>query len=213
MLKKHGYSPKALGWDKGKQFLRFRELTNLWNLENSSILDIGCGFGDFVNYLKLEGIKPFNYTGIDLVKEFVDKAKNEHQDQNIELCVGDFLSLPFSKKFDFCIASGTFNLRMDGIEGYKYIESNLTKMFETCKIGIAVNFLTDRVDYKHDHNFNSSPEKILSIAYNLSKRIVLRNDTFPFEFSIIIYKDDTFRKEKTIFTGVESNNTINIKYI
>jgi SAM-dependent methyltransferase len=188
--------------------LRFRELTNLWNLENSSILDIGCGFGDFVKYLKFEGIKSFNYTGIDLVKEFIDKAKNEHQDQNIELCVGDFLSLPFSKKFDFCIASGTFNLRMDGIDGYKYIESNLTKMLETCRIGIAVNFITDKVDYKHDHNFNSSPEKILSIAYNLSKRIVLRNDTFPFEFSIIIYKDDSFLKETTLFTGVESDNTI-----
>ena len=208
MLKKHGYSPKALGWDKGKQFLRFRELTNLWNLENSSILDIGCGFGDFVKYLKFEGIKSFNYTGIDLVKEFIDKAKNEHQDQNIELCVGDFLSIPFSKKFDFCIASGTFNLRMDGIDGYKYIESNLTKMFESCRIGIAVNFITDKVDYEHDHNFNSSPEKILSIAYNLSKRILLRNDTFPFEFSIIIYKDDSFLKEKTLFTGVESDNTI-----
>ena len=79
-------------------------------------------------------------------------------------------------------------------------------MYETCKIGLAVNFITDKVDYKHDHNFNSSPEKILSIAYNLSKRIVLRNDTFPFEFSIIIYKDDTFRKEKTLFTGIDSKN-------
>ena len=97
---------------------------------------------------------------------------------------------------------------MDGIDGYKNIESNLTKMLETCRIGIAVNFITDKVDYEHDHNFNSSPEKILSIAYNLSKRILLRNDTFPFEFSIIIYKDDSFLKEKTLFTGVESDNTI-----
>jgi hypothetical protein len=102
---------------------------------------------------------------------------------------------------------------MDGIDGYKYIESSLTKMFETCRIGIAVNFITDKVDYKHEHNFNSSPEKILSIAYNLSKRIVLRNDTFPFEFSIIIYKDDSFLKEKTLFSSIESNSTINIKYI
>ncbi|MDC3282896.1 class I SAM-dependent methyltransferase [Opitutales bacterium] len=172
------------------------------------MLDIGSGFGDFVNYLKFEGIKTFKYTGIDLVEEFINKAKINHPQKNIEFITGDFLSIDISNKFDFCIASGTFNLRMDGIDGYKYIESNLTKMFETCRIGIAVNFITDKVDYKHDHNFNSSPEEILTIAYKLSKRIVLRNDTFPFEFSIIIYKDDTFRKEKTLFTGVESENAV-----
>lgn len=153
----------------------------------------------------MEGIKHFYYKGIDLVKEFIDKAKSDHQDQYVEFCVADFLSIPFSEKFDFCIASGTFNLKMDGIDGYKYIELNLTKMFESCRIGIAVNFLSDRVDYKYDHNFNSSPEKILNLAYSLSKRIVLRNDNFPFEFSIIIYKDDSYLKEKTLFTGTGSN--------
>ena len=42
---KYGYSPKTLGWDKGKQNIRFDILISQFDLLNKSILDIGCGFG------------------------------------------------------------------------------------------------------------------------------------------------------------------------
>lgn len=198
----YGKSPKALGWDKGKQFLRFHELTSLWQLKGSSILDVGCGFGDFIQFLKLREIDIFRYHGIDLVEEFLIAARKAHSGPQNTFRRGDLLSLPFGEQFDFCIASGTFNLKMEGVDGYDYIESNLRKMFDLSRVGIAADFLTDRVDYKHPHNFNSSPEKILSIAYSLSRRVVLRNDYFPFEFAVVIYKDDTFRKENTLFSSV-----------
>lgn len=209
LFHEHGYSPKTLGWDKGKQYLRFRELTNLWNLENKSILDVGCGFGDFINYLEFEGIKSFKYEGIDIVDEFIEIGKKNHQHENIKFRVGNLLSMEFHEIFDFGIASGTFNSKIDGINGYDYIESNLRKMFKNCKIGIAANFLTDRVDYKYDHNFNSSAEKILSIAYGLSRRIILRNEYFPYEFSIIIYKKQAFCKELSLFDDLKEKNYTN----
>ena len=43
LLAAHGYSHKALGWDKGKQFLRFHQITSSWNLSGASLLDVGCG--------------------------------------------------------------------------------------------------------------------------------------------------------------------------
>ena len=199
LLSKFGKSPKTLGWDKGKQYLRFHELTSLWDLQNSSILDIGCGFGDFVNFLNYEGIIPRHYQGIDLVDEFIDIAHSLHHEKYVDFKFGKFLEHNFTKRFDYCIASGTFNLKMDNVDEYIYIESNLKKMYEICEVGIAANFLTDKVDYKHNHNFNSSPERILSIAYSLSKRVLLRNDTFPFEFSIIIFKNDSFKVNDTTF--------------
>jgi SAM-dependent methyltransferase len=200
----YGKSPRSLGWDKGKQFLRFHQLTSLWKLDDSSILDVGCGFGDFIHYLKIRGVERFRYQGIDLVDEFLGAANTAHFDADIAFRRGDLLSLPFDEEFDYALASGTFNLKMEGVDGYDYIQANLRKMFELSRVAIAVDFLTDRVDYKHPHNFNSSPEKILSIAYGLSRRVVLRNDYFPFEFSIVIFKDDSFRKENTLFSSVES---------
>jgi SAM-dependent methyltransferase len=200
LLTEFGIAPKSLGWDKGKQYLRFHELTELWDLNNSSILDIGCGFGDFVNFINFEKIKPSNYEGIDLVDQFIDIAASLHTQRYVDFRVGTFLEYKFTKTFDYCIASGTFNLKMDDVDEYSYIELNLKKMYDICEVGIAVNFLTDKVDHKHSHNFNSSPERILTMAYSLSRRVLLRNDTFPFEFSIIIFKDDSFKVKDTTFT-------------
>ena len=61
LYKKYGYSPKSLGWEKGKQFLRFHQLTCDFELKNASILDVGCGFGDFIKYLNLNKIKNFKF--------------------------------------------------------------------------------------------------------------------------------------------------------
>ncbi|MEA2017618.1 MAG: hypothetical protein U9N59_04145, partial [Campylobacterota bacterium] len=56
--KKFGHSPKSLGWDKGKQNLRYHILFEEFDLENKSILDIGCGFGD-ANKLIRESTKNY----------------------------------------------------------------------------------------------------------------------------------------------------------
>ena len=53
-LAKYGYNVKALGWLNGRQKVRFSALTNIGNLQNSKILDVGCSFGDLYGYLKKE---------------------------------------------------------------------------------------------------------------------------------------------------------------
>jgi 2-polyprenyl-3-methyl-5-hydroxy-6-metoxy-1,4-benzoquinol methylase len=48
----HGYSPKTLGWDKGKQDIRFAVLTSQYDFAGKRVLDIGCGFGDLNRTLR-----------------------------------------------------------------------------------------------------------------------------------------------------------------
>ena len=199
LYKKHGYSPDALGWHKGNQFLRFYQLTNQWDLNNSSILDIGCGFGDFNKYLQANSISEYNYLGIDILDEFITEAAKQHSHNNIEFIKGAFLTTDFDKKVDFSIASGTFNVKIEGADCYDYIYENMKKMLELSNKAIAIDLLTDRVDYSHDHNFNYNPMKILEMAYSLSKRVLLNNSCFPFEFAIIIFKDDDFQKDTMHF--------------
>lgn len=205
LFEEHGYSPKSLGWDKGKQFLRFHQLTSDWDLADASLLDVGCGFGDFNNYLALLDISTCRYTGIDMVPEFIAEGEKRFSSSQANFVEGDFLNFDFTDQFDFAIASGTFNLAIEGVDGYDYIRQNMEKMFELAKVAISIDFISDKVDYQHEHNFNSSPEKILSMAYGFSRNVVLKNTYFPFEFSITLYKDDTFRKETTTFTGIEED--------
>lgn len=202
LLKDHGYTPMALGL-KGEQLLRFHQLTSDWDLNCSSILDVGCGFGDFNKYLQFLNVKDCSYTGIEVVKEFFDEACKRYSGDSIRFCNEDFLGKTDLGQFDYAFASGTFNLRIEGIDEYEYVFTNMKKMFSHSKKAIAIDFLSDKVDYSHSWNFNFSPEKILSLAYQLSRNVSLKNTYFPFEFSIIIHKDDSFRKETTIFTTVE----------
>lgn len=208
LLGRFGAGPEALGWSKGNQFLRFMQLTAGWELPGKSVLDVGCGFGDFVKFLRWRKVENFSYCGIDLMSEFVEEGRKHHEAKDVSFIEGNFLEFPFDTVFDYVIASGTFNLKLDDHSGYDYVFQNMSKMFELSRISISMDFLTSRVDFTHEHNFNSSPERILSMAYSLSKRVVLRNDVFPFEFSVTVFKDDTFDPATSVFSDVVTSGTL-----
>lgn len=199
----HGYAPKSLGWDKGKQFLRFHQLTSEWNLAGASLLDVGCGFGDFVRYLAAMKVDGCAYTGIDLVGEFISEAERRFGSAHAAFVRTALEDYAPQRPFDYAIASGTFNLRAEGLDGYDHIRRSLARMFELSRIAVSADFLSDRVEYAYEHNFVSSPERILSIAYGLSRNVVLRNTYFPFEFCVTIYRDDAFDRSTTTFASTE----------
>jgi len=196
----YGYSPKTLGWDKGKQDLRYSILLEEFKLNKKSILDIGCGFGDANKILK-QITSEYSYTGIDIVEELLLEAqKNYKNEGNISFIHGDFLEKEFTQKYDILLASGIFNFRLEEQDNYEFIESCMKKAFELAKDGIAFDFLSDKVDFKSELTFHSSPSIILDMAYRLSKNVILKNNYMPFEFTIVIFKDESFKVEDTIFT-------------
>jgi SAM-dependent methyltransferase len=194
---KFGISPMTLGWNKGKQFLRFGILTSFFDLNNKSVLDIGCGFGDAINYFD-KIFKNYKYNGVDLVSQLVFTAKEKHPEHTF-YCT-DFLKMKIKRKYDFAIGSGIFNFKLQESDNYRYIDNVIKKSLEIVNEAVAFDFLSDKVDYRYEHTFHSSPEKILGIAYKYSKNVILRNDYMPFEFSLIIFKDQSFNISDTIFS-------------
>ena len=205
LFNKYGYSPKSLGWDKGNQFLRFHQLTSDWSLNGKTFLDVGCGFGDFVDYLHHLEVSNFSYVGSDLVKAFVNEARARHGTSNVKFFQQDFLNADFTQVVDYSIASGVFNLTLQDHDEYEHLFKNMEKMFSLSSKAISIDFLSDKVDYSHTHNFNFSPEKILSMAYNFSRNVVLKNTYFPFEFSVTIYKDDGYMRDNPVFNQTQNS--------
>ena len=194
-----GYTPKALDHDKGKQNLRFDVLTSSFDLEGKSILDIGCGFGDLNKFLKTK-TDNYSYLGIDITEAFINEANNRYANEKIHFKYGDFLSENIEEKFDIAVVAGLFNYALENEDNYAFVENFIKKALSVCKIGIAFDFISDKVDYRYDHAFYYSPEKILSIGYKYTRNLILRNDYMPFEFTLILFKDDSFAREDTIFT-------------
>lgn len=195
----YGYSPKTLGWNKGKQSVRFQVLTSSFDLHGKTILDIGCGFGDLNLYLQQNDIA-CHYIGIDLVPDLIEQALLLDQGNHATFIQGDFLAIANQlESVDITIGSGIFNHRFESTDNYQFIQSTLHKAFEISNEGVAFDFLSSKVDYPLPHTFHSEPEFILGSSYELTRRVILRNDYMPFEFAIILFKDDSFSKEDTLF--------------
>lgn len=192
LYKKFGENPKALGWLKGNQSIRFQIISQIGQMNSSSLLDVGCGFGDFFSFLKYKKIK-INYFGVDINSNFLKIAKKRFPNTKFEL--RDIQKKKISRKFDWVIASGITNFAVN----YQHLSDIITEMFRICKKGVAINFLSTYVDYKDKENFYTSPEKIFKFSKNLTRRITLRHDYMPFEFCLYLYKNDK-KTKKNVFS-------------
>lgn len=203
---KYGYSVKSLGWLKGKQNIRFHALTSFFDLSRSfAMLDVGCGFGDVNKYFAANNIMDYTYHGIDLVEGMIATANDIYKGQsNISFSCGDFLTdIPDEPKYDYVIASGIFNFQLNDVDNYTNAEEILKKALSVCNANGAVSFdfQSDKADFYAENgvSFYNSPEKILSIAYKYSRNVVLHNLYMPFEFSLTVFKDDSFEPSNLVF--------------
>ena len=60
------------------QLARFNALYNINDLNNHTVLDLGCGIGDFLELLNENKIV-CNYTGIDHLKDFIEFAAEKYK--------------------------------------------------------------------------------------------------------------------------------------
>lgn len=193
-LKKFGFTPKTLGWSKNKETIRFKILSQIGRLDNCSVLDVGCGFGDLLKYLKQKNIN-VQYTGIDLNADLIAIAQEQHPEANF--IIADFEDDIFDNKYDWIVSSGIFNHKLDN--NYQFFTNVVRKMFEKSLKGFAADFLNSYVDFQEPNLFYAEPEKIFGICKKFSKRIILRADYMPFENCIYCYRNDAF-DERTVFS-------------
>ena len=196
-LKKYGYSPKSLGWMKGKQGLRFERLTRFIK-KNSKILDYGCGFGDLMSFLELNNLN-VDYSGCDVIPEFLEIAKEKNPKGNffqIELFEN------IKENYDNIICSGTFNiLYHKEIENHKkHIFKIINNLFQCCKNTLSIDFQSPYVDFHSENAYHQEINEIInySIKY-LSRRFVVDHSYMPYEYTIHIFKNDKIKKPKNIF--------------
>jgi SAM-dependent methyltransferase len=191
----HGYSSETLGWGKfGKQDIRFGVLSgNAIVDQNASVLDVGCGFADLYKFMKSHGWAG-KYTGIDIVPVLIEQAAVMHPDAN--LIVGDFDQLELAPH-DYVIGSGIFNARLLNEPMEKYITDAINRMMSLANKAVCVDFLSSYVDFEKEGSWHTSPEWAYGMARKLSRRVMLRSDYLPYEFTLIIFKDDQIGENNT----------------
>ena len=190
-FKKYGYSLNSLMWPKGAQDARFKVKFDIGNLNNTGILDVGCGFGHMLDYLKACTINA-QYTGIDICPDFIEIARKRHPDADFRIL--NILEDTINETWDWIFLVGAFNVAPEKIRWWPYVQEMIQRMFNLCRQGVAVDFLSSYVDFQKENAFHASPEKVFSFAKKLTQRVALRHDYMAYEFTVYLYKSQESTK-------------------
>ncbi|HMM38433.1 MAG TPA: class I SAM-dependent methyltransferase [Desulfovibrio sp.] len=189
-FRQYGRSREAILWPKGCQAERFATLTAPIprTKKGFSVLDYGCGFADLKTYLD-EHFEGVSYTGVDIVPEFIEQCRKEHPD-------GNFILLEQGQdvpgEYDYTFIVGVFNLQyLPGLEeNRRFVYSVLERLFRQTKIMLGVNMLTDQVDFMKEGAYHQNAPHLYEHARkNWSRRLILNQSTFPYEFFLMLFQN------------------------
>lgn len=169
-----------------RQQMRFQVMLDLGIEPGSSILDLGCGLGDFYEFLEENGID-VNYTGYDLSPKFISAARKKYPQADFR--IRDIQTDTDSQSFDYIVCTQVFNNNLVHEDVLEVCKDVLSICYKRATKGVAFDFLSTYVDFKQDSLYYYSPHEIFSYCKTLSKRVCLRHDYPLFEFTIYIYPD------------------------
>ncbi len=186
-----GATNRGVDWSsESSQLLRFDQLTKAIDCDKDfSILDYGCGYGAYLDYLSLYYDK-FQYIGIDISKHMIDEACKRHHSKKNSIFL---LDSKVQDKVDYVISSGIFNVKLnhDCISWDNYFYSTLNLMAETATRAFAFNCLTIYSDKNmmEDRLYYADPMKIFDYCKrHFSRNVALLHDYDLYEFTIIVRK-------------------------
>ena len=176
-IKKYGISAKGVHWSsKYTQYKRFEVLTSFIKEEirYSTIIDAGCGFGEYYNYLFDNDLKPKSYIGIDCEEDMINQAMKRFIDTKFllkNILVDELF------KADYYICSGAMNI-LEKEEIFIFIK----KCFESSEIAFIFNFLVN------DPLTKVNIKDIIDFCKKLSSNIQIKENYLDNDISILVKK-------------------------
>lgn len=176
-LKQYGISAQGVHWkNQETQYIRFKVITSFLKerIENSSITDLGCGLGEYYNYLTTQGIVPKEYIGIDCERKMINNCKKRFP--KIEFRLKNILYEDFEMS-DFTVCSGAMNLM-----NFDQCSLFIKRAYRHSRKGFVFNFLQSLT-------LNGvQPYEILSVCEQLSDKIEFQEGYLDNDFTIFMVK-------------------------
>ena len=196
-VRTYGFDHRGLGFgQKSSQTKRFEAMLALGDLDDASLLDVGCGFGDFLEFLDKRGIET-EYTGLDICEPMVERCC-ERFERRVGLraarfLVGDALDFAPDEPYDYVVASGLFGL--DSVGARERIRPTLECLFAWSRIGCAVNFLSTQSPKPAQARIYVDPCKALEAALSLTPAARIDHTYLPNDFTLFLYKTPAWQDE------------------
>lgn len=191
-LAEHGPTPRGVDWNGAESHgLRHRQFLRLIDNPKASILDLGCGFGDFLSFLRQAGHRGA-FVGYDVTPAMIDQAKRLHgEGSDRRWRIG---AVP-DEQADFAIASGIFNVKGDVAEQAwePYIKDTIDILARAGRRGFAFNMLSlsSDPDRRRPDLHYADPAGTLSWCLSRHGRsVALLQDYGLHEFTLVVRRPD-----------------------
>jgi len=173
----YGVSAEGVAWNgEQTQKRRFSAIAScLGDVKHDTLVDAGCGFGDFYLYLKGKNNLPKTYSGLDLCEPMVKEAKVR---TGCKIIQRDILNqtIPMA---DWYVASGSMNLLTE-LETRIFIQH----CFEKSRKGFVFNLLDGK---KREGNYSYwKPYDILELCRTFSQKVKLKEGYLEGDFTIVL---------------------------
>ncbi|MEO5358137.1 MAG: class I SAM-dependent methyltransferase [Nitrospirae bacterium YQR-1] len=184
-LSMFGDRPEALRWNKNGQTLHYESIASVLPETPASVLDYGCGKGDFYAFLKDREFKG-HYAGFDINEKLIAFAKDKYP--GVDFRVFDVEDEDLEESFDYVLLCGVFNLKVEGVDNT--IKNVLKKLFFRTNKVLAYTGLSAYSSHKSYELNYTSPELLLSFALKeLSPSVVVSHGRdVPQALSLFVYK-------------------------
>lgn len=191
-------APQNLWKDPMLQSQRFNKILQIIDLNNSSLLDVGSGYGDLYIYAKKQNIKIKTYIGIDLVKEHCDVAL-KNLPTKCSIIHGDFLLTDIEDQVDYCILSGGLNIFCE--DWLSFAHGMIDKMWNIASVGIvfnlrspeSINITGININQLNKIKNNLASSYWCNYAESKTKRFALYHDYVDYDYTIALWKEDRCR--------------------
>ncbi len=174
-----------LGWEsEAAQELRFKQLVGNIDLNGKTILDVGCGTGNLLEYISRQ-FKNFNYTGIDVLPHMIQRAEEKKLNGGF-VCMDLFKGSPYDNKtFDVIFSSGIFNLNLGNNQ--EFLMDAVDIFQNLAREAVSFNLLWDKSADKDLKYFYFSPEEVqdtLSSKYRDTWRVSIVKGYLHNDFTV-----------------------------
>lgn len=195
-FKKYGPTHLGVDWPNYDDLLlRYNvmyELMTMGNesdIKNSSLLDFGCGFAGFMDWMLAKNKTIPSYAGLDINKSFYDYCVPKYPNSdffNLDILVDN--SIP---EYDYIICNGTFTEKreLSYDDMLIFFKSAVEKLWNKTKKGMAFNVMSKIVDWERDDLFHVSFDDLAwFLKQNISRDFIIRSDYKLYEYTVYVYK-------------------------
>jgi hypothetical protein len=176
-----GYSNREHQWNTYRTAFAYMS-------EGDSVLDYGCGRGDFKAVYESETGIELDYIGLELNQAMIDAAAELYPNYQIQKT--DWFKIPSLLTADWCVNIHSLNLRYDADltkNDMEYKLATIKHMYEHANKGVIVMLASDIVQ-KDDGLLATNPGEMLNYMQREFGNVAL-DHTFSDElFALIIYK-------------------------